>query len=192
MPNISRPQGLRPTRHISGAPWNGQAEVFAVLAADSTALFVGDVVKLSGTADANGVAAINRLTANTELPLGVIVGFLPDYTNLAVPSQFRTASTARYALVTVDPTILYEVQASGTTVVADVGLNAGITYTAGSTSTGQSAMVLDGATKATTATLPLKIFGWVQRPDIDIADGTNMRVLVLVNSSNLAGNTAGL
>jgi hypothetical protein len=192
MPNINRPQGLRPTRHVNGSPWNGQADVFAVLAADATALFVGDVVKLSGTADANGVAAINRLTADSELPLGVIVGFVPDYTNLNIPGQFRTASTARYALVTTDPTILYEVQANGTTVITDVGLNAGITYTAGSTATGQSAMVLNGATKATTATLPLKIFGWVQRPDIDVADGTNMRVLVLVNTSNLAGNTAGL
>lgn len=192
MANVNRPNGLRPVRHIDGSAWNGQIETFAVLAADATALFVGDVVKLSGTADASGVAAITRLTANTDLPAGVIVGFTPDYSNLNIPSQYRAASTARYALVCTDPTAVYEVQATGTTVVADVGLNAGVTFTAGSTSTGISGMQLDGTTKATTATLPLKILGWVQRADVDIADGTNMKVNVLLNTNNFAGGTAGL
>jgi len=192
MANVSRPNGLRPVRHINGSPWNGQAETMAVLVGDGTALFVGDIVKTAGTADANGVQAITRMTANTDLPTGVIVGFTPDYSNLSNPSQYRLASTARYALVVTDPTVVYEVQATGTTVVADVGLNAGVTFTAGSTSTGISGMQLDGTTKAVTATLPLKILGWVQRPDVDVADGTNMKVNALLNSANWAGNTAGL
>lgn len=191
MANVSRPNGLRPVRHFDGSAWNGQAETFALLAADATATFVGDLVKLSGSADANGVASIARLAANTDLPVGVVVGFTPDYSNLNTPSQYRAASTARYALVCTDPTVIYEVQATGTTVVADVGLNAGVTFTAGSTSTGISGMQLDGTTKATTVTLPLKILGWVQRPDVDIADGSNMKVNVMLNSSNLAGNTVG-
>lgn len=192
MPNISRPSGLRPTKHINGSAWNGAVETFAVLASDATALFVGDVVKSAGTSDVNGVQAITRVTANTDLPTGVIVGFIPDYSNLYLPSQYRVASTARYALVCVDPTVIYEVQATGTTVVADVGLNAGVTFTAGSTATGVSGMQLDGATKATTATLPLKIVGWVQRPDVDVNDGTNMKLNVLLNTANYSGNTAGL
>lgn len=192
MPNVSRPNGLRPVRHLNGSSWNGQVETFALLAADATAVFVGDVVKLSGTADVNGVAAISRATANTEQMLGVVVGFLPDYGNLAIPSQYRSASTARYALVCIDPTVVYEVQATGTTVVADVGLNAGLTFTAGSTATGVSAMQLDGATKATTVTLPLKILGWVQRVDVDVNDGTNMKLNVLLNNSGMANNTVGV
>lgn len=192
MPNVSRPNGLRPVRHLNGSSWNGQVETFALLAADATAVFVGDVVKLSGTADVNGVAAITRATANTEQMLGVVVGFLPDYGNLAIPSQYRSASTARYALVCIDPTVVYEVQATGTTVVADVGLNAGLTFTAGSTATGVSAMQLDGATKATTVTLPLKILGWVQRVDVDVNDGTNMKLNVLLNNSGMANNTIGV
>lgn len=192
MPNVSRPNGLRPVRHLNGSSWNGQVETFALLAADATAVFVGDVVKLSGTADVNGVPAIARAAANTDQMLGVVVGFVPDYSNLALPSQYRLASTARYALVCIDPTVVYEVQATGTTVVADVGLNAGLTFTAGPTTTGVSGMQLDGATKAVTATLPLKILGWVQRADVDINDGTNMKLNVLLNNSGMANNTAGV
>lgn len=192
MANLSRPTGLKVAKSVVGGSAKGQIETFAVLSSDATALFVGDVVKSAGTADANGVQAITRVTANTDLPLGVIVGFAVDQANLNTPSQYRTASTARYALVSVDPTTVYEVQATGTTVVADVGLNAGLTFTAGSTSTGISGMELDGTTKAATATLPLKIIGWVQRPDVDVTDGTNMKVHVLLNTANLGGGTAGL
>ena len=192
MANLSRPTGLKVAKSVVGRAAQGQTETFAVLASDGTALFVGDIVKSAGTADANGVQAITRITANTDLPLGVIVGFVVDYTNLNTPSQYRTASTLRYALVNVDPTTVYEVQATGTTVVADVGLNAGVTFTAGSTSTGISGMELDATTKAATATLPLKIIGWVQRPDVDVTDGTSMKVHVLLNTANLGGGTAGL
>jgi hypothetical protein len=192
MANVSRPSGLRAARHITGGAYRGQIETFVVPASDATALYVGDVVKLAGSADANGVATVTRVTANTDLPLGVVAGFEVDYTNLNTPSQYRAASTLRRVFVNVDPGQLYEIQATGTTVVADVGLNAGLTFTAGSSSTGISGMELDATTKATTATLPLKIVGWVQRPDVDIADGTSMKVLVTLNTANLAGGTAGL
>lgn len=192
MANVSRPSGLRAARHITGGVYRGQIETYVIPASDATAVFVGDVVKLAGSADANGVATVTRVTANTDLPLGVVVGFEVDYTNLNTPSQYRAASTLRKVFVNVDPGTLYEIQATGTTVVADVGLNAGLTFTAGSTSTGVSGMELDATTKATTATLPLKIVGWVQRPDVDIADGTSMKVLVTLNTANLAGGTAGL
>jgi hypothetical protein len=192
MANVSRPSGLRAARHITGGSYRGQIETFVIPASDATAVYVGDVVKLAGSADANGVATVTRVTANTDLPLGVVVGFEVDYTNLNTPSQYRAASTLRKVFVNVDPGTLYEIQATGTTVVADVGLNAGLTFTAGSSSTGVSGMELDATTKATTATLPLKIVGWVQRPDVDIADGTSMKVLVTLNTANLAGGTAGL
>jgi hypothetical protein len=192
MANVSRPVGLRPVRRIDGGGYQGQIETFHIPASDATAVFVGDIVKLAGSADANGVATVARYAANTDLPIGVVVGFVVDPTNLNQPSQYRAASTARYVFVAVGPDVVYEVQATGTTVVADVGLNAGVTFTAGSSTTGQSGMELDATTKATTATLPLKILGWVQRPDVDIADGTSMKVNVLLNTANLGNGTAGV
>jgi hypothetical protein len=191
MPNVSRINGLRPVKSLGSSSPTGVIETYAVLAADSTALFIGDIVKLSGTADANGVAAITRLTTITDSPLGVVVGFTPDYSNLNTP-QYRLASTARNVLVSVAPTTVYEVQSSGATVLADIGLNAGPTYTAGSTVTGQSGMTLDIATKATTVTHPLKIVGVVQRPDADMADSSSWKLLVTLNTATYAGNTVGI
>jgi len=190
MPNVSRVQGLRLSKSFTG-PENGNLETFSVLASDATALFVGDVVKSAGTADANGVQAITRLTADTDLPTGVIAGFLPDYSNLAIPGQYRLASTYRQVYLVVDPAAVFEVQATAATVLADIGLNVGITYTAGSTATGQSGMVANMATKGTGNTLPLKIVGVVQRPDMDMADSANWKLLVTLNTNNFGGNTTG-
>lgn len=191
MANVSRPFGLRPMKHLDGSAYNGAAETFALLAADSTVVGVGDVVKYGGTADANGVASITRGTADADLPVGVVVGFVPDYANLSNPGQYRLASTARYALVCVDPTVVYEVQAGASTAITAVGMNMGLNYTAVNTATGLSAMTALGGAGATTITLPLKVLGVVQRPDSDMSDATNWKLQVLLNTANLSGNTLG-
>ena len=192
MANVSRPTGLRPIKHVNGSAWNGQTEVFALLAADSTVVGVGDVVNWGGTADANGVASITRATSDAGLPVGVVVGFIPDYSNLAIPSQYRAASTARYAFVCVDPTVVYEVQAGASTAITAVGMNMGLNYTAVNTATGVSAMTALGGAGATTATLPLKVIGVAQRPDQDMSDPLNWKLLVTLNTANLSGNTTGV
>jgi hypothetical protein len=192
MANVSRPAGLRPVKHINGSAWNGATEVFALLAADSTVVGVGDIVNWGGTADANGVASITRATADAGLPVGVVVGFVPDYSNLAIPGQYRAASTARYAFVCVDPTVVYEVQAGASTAITAIGMNMGMNYTAVNTATGLSAMTALGGAGATTNTLPLKVIGVAQRPDQDMADPLNWKLQVLLNTANMAGNTTGV
>ncbi len=192
MPNLSRVNGLRPVKTIAGSPWMGNLETFVVLAADATALGVGDPVISAGTADANGVQAVTRMTGNTQSPIGVVVGFEPDYANLNAVSQFRAASTFRKVYVCVDPSVVYEVQANAATVLADIGLNTGIAYAAPNALNGLSGMQADMATKATTGTLPLKIVGVVQRIDQDMADSANWKLLVTLNTANFAGATVGV
>lgn len=193
MANVSRPSGYRPVKHLDGSAWNGQSEKFAVRSADATALYVGDLVKLDGAADANGLASITRCTANTDTPIGVVVGFEPDPTGKDNPGGYRAASTARNAFVVVDPTVVYEAQASGAYGVAtDSGLNSGTTYTAGSATTGISGMQIDLATKATTAALPLKILGVVQRPDNDVSDTSNLKLHVTINNHAISVGVAGV
>lgn len=192
MSNVSRPNGLRPVKHINGSAWNGSVEMFSLLTADSTVVGVGDLVIVGGTADANGVMSITRATSDTGTAnLGVVVGFVPDYSNLYLPSQYRLASTARYAFVCIDPTVIYEVQAGASTAITAIGMNMGLNYTAVNTATGLSAMTALGGAGATTITLPLKVMGTVQRPDQDMTDANNWKLLVLLNASNLAGNTVG-
>ena len=192
MANVSRINGLRPVKHLNGAAWNGATEAFSFLTSDATAAYVGDLAKVGGSADANGLAQAIRSTANADAHIGVIVGFVPDYSNLNSPSGYRAASTARTAFVIVDPSVVYEIQADAATTVADVGLNVGVTFTAGSATTGLSGLVANMASKATTATLPLKIIGVRQSPDQDMSDSSNWKLLVTVNT-NVFGSagTAG-
>lgn len=179
MSSVSRINGFRPVKTTTGAPYNGQANVYFMAAGDSTVVMVGDAVKIAGDARAaTGVATVTRCGA-TDIPVGVVVGILfsgvgdsqnmPPVTDLNTP-VYRRASTDRYVLVADDPSLIYEVQYAGTsvaaaTITANVGQNGQFTTTAGSTVSGSSGMQLDSTGLATTATLPLKIVGFPNRPD---------------------------
>lgn len=208
MPNVSKIRGLVPVKHTTGAPYNGQATIYAVAASDSTALFVGDPVKLDGSAHVNGVATVTKAGAS-DTTLGVVVGIVNSKLDpvsgamtagsisLDTP-QYRAASTFSYVLVADAPDLIFEVeQATGsnaayTFLIADVGLNVGHTTVAGSTTTGNSGTAIDMSTKATTATLPWKIVGAVQRPDNETISGTSTSVKILVKANaHVFGNGTG-
>lgn len=207
MPNANRPAGFRPVRHLNGSPWNGQAEVFAIAAADATAVGVGDLVKLVAGNDTGappassvtpvvlpGYGQVTRIAAAADVPVGVVVGFVPNYSNLNIPSQYHAASTGlRYAFVIVDPTVVYEVQANAAIVIAStVGKNASPSLGAVNASTGVSGMMVDIATAAVTATLTLKIMQIAPKVEYDPADLTNVKLWVTLNDvtfGNGTGNT---
>lgn len=172
MANVSAPKGLIPVRHLNGSPWNGLTVPFLCPSSDGTAIFIGDIVKMMGNSgaaglvvggyDCEGMAMVNRDTTGTSCPyaVGVVVGFSPDPTNLM--NKHRVASTNRVAHVVVDPTVVYEIQEDAVTTpvaAASVGLLAAYTTTAGSATTGVSAIALDSDSVNTTVTLPLKILG---------------------------------
>src|SRR5258708_5217607 len=71
MANISRVNGFRPVKHLDGSPYNGQVNKYWVAAGDGTALFVGDIVKLSGTSDTDGNASVIQVAAGNT-PVGVL------------------------------------------------------------------------------------------------------------------------
>lgn len=209
MANVSRINGFRPVKHATGAPYNGQANMYAVAASDGTALFVGDPVILDGAGTAGGVATVKRAAAGAPV-LGVVVGFVPQKvdpvtgamstgsTSLDTP-QYRPASTAMYVMVADAPDLLFEVEgtnagASYTYLSADIGLNADGYYGgSGSTTTGASAASLDvGATKAATATLQFKIMGTVQRVDNEAVNSSSTAVKYLVKANQFTlGNGTG-
>lgn len=203
MSSVSRINGFRPVKYLNGAAFNGASNVYFIPASDGTATFTGDAVKLTGDARAaSGVATVTRVSGATDIPLGVVVGWLftgmndaqnvPPVTDLNTP-VYRRASTDRYALVVDDPQVVYEVQYAGTsvaaaTITANVGLNGQFLINAGSTTTGASGMQLDSAGLATTATLPLKIVGFPNRPD-NIPGDTYFAYHVKLNTSQLSTGT---
>jgi hypothetical protein len=203
MSSVSRINGFRPVKSVSGTSWNGQANVYFVPASDATVIMVGDAVQLAGDARAaSGAPTVSRLASATGIPVGIVVGIIftgmGDVTNIPPVNDlntpiYRRANTDRYLLVVDDINVVYEVQLAGAgpaaaTVTAAVGLNGQFTLTAGNTTTGTSGMQLDSAGQATTATLPLKILGFPNRPD-NIPGDAFFSYWVKINSSSLGQGT---
>ena len=195
MANTSRVNGFKPVKHLNGSPYNGQATMYQVNAADDTALFVGDLVMLdlpvAPTTDLNnspvGLRAVQRAIISSPL-VGAIVGFKVDPADLNSPQQYRAADTFRYVMVADSPDLLFECQANQTTTATLVGVNCEVSIAAGSTTTGNSGMQADMTLTGTTNTSPLKIMEIVQRADNSV--GTSNKILVMINnhSSGQLGN----
>ena len=197
MANANRPSGFSPVQYLNGSPWNGQARIYSIAAAYTTALYIGDPVKSSGTADANGVPGI-ILGATTGALRGVIVGLGSAEGLIANPKNlditYRPAAaqaTDWYAMVVDDPAVLFEVQenANGTALAAtEIGLN---TISVSGTGSGfVSGWMLASATDATpaaTATLQLKLMGLVRRHGN--AFGAYAKHLVKINVHELGSGT---
>ena len=200
MANANRPSGFSPVQYLNGSPWNGQARIYSIAAAYTTALYIGDPVKSSGTADANGVPGI-VLGATTGALRGVIVGLGSAEGLIANPKNlditYRPAAaqaTDWYAMVVDDPQVLFEVQenANGTALAAtEIGLN---TISVSGTGSGfVSGWMLASATDATpaaTATLQLKLMGLVRRQQN--AFGAYAKHLVKINVHELGTGTGTL
>ena len=207
MPNIDAPKGLVPVRKLDGSPWNGLVQKFFVSTGDATAIYVGDLVKLTGSSggagatiageNLEGVPIVARVTASNDAVsawAGVVTGFKVNPDNLM--QKHRAASTNRIVYVNTDPDTVYEVQEDATTtpiVAASVGLNANLAYTAGNDTTGISKIELDSDSVATTAALCVKILGLVKKVDNAFntagADTDNAKFEVLINRA-LSTDTA--
>jgi len=201
MANTSKINGFRPVKHVTGAPYNGQANIYGVASGDSTALFVGDVVKLAADGNAAGIQYVTAHAAGTagtgQPALGVVVGIIntkldPVDGRMSAGSisldtpVYRPGSVEQYVLVADSPDLIYEVEATAagsaySFAVADVGQNANIFAGSGSTSTGNSAHSLNMSDKGTAATLPFKIVGVSKKIDNEVT-GNYTKVLVQINN----------
>lgn len=201
MANTSKINGFRPVKHVTGAPYNGQANIYGVASGDSTALFVGDVVKLAADGNAAGIQYVTAHAAGTagtgQPALGVVVGIIntkldPVEGRMSAGSisldtpVYRPGSVEQYVLVADSPDLIYEVEATAagsaySFAVADIGQNANIFAGSGSTTTGNSAHSLNMSDKGTAATLPFKIVGVSKKIDNEVT-GNYTKVLVQINN----------
>jgi hypothetical protein len=184
-------------QHLHGGAWNGKVTMYLVPSGDGTAIYVGDPVKSGGTAGAAGVTvngidvegmATIAVAAAGDTLRGVVVGFLPVQTNLE--TLHRVASTNRIALVCDQPDVIFEVQEDsvGNDVAAtQVGNNFDIAYTAGSTVTGRSKVMLDSSDASGTSTAQLRLLGYVKKPGNVI--GSYAKLLVVINEHELKSTT---
>ena len=179
MANIDKAFGLRPIGNLSAT---GAQKQYGYQIADNQAgtIFQGDLVVLTG-------GFISRfLPASHTAAVGVFNGCnyndpttgKPTFSNF-YPGSVNITSGQISADVLDDPNQLFIVQCDAGFVAADVGKNADVIGTGGSTTTGISTMELNSSTLATTAALNLKVVGLYN--DVNNEFGTNAVVVVKIN-----------
>ena len=177
-PTVDKPYGLKPVNLIGGQVFAGSTRNMKIASGYATNIFYGDVVKLVSDGTVEKDTGTTTVAANGVA--GVFLGctYTNPSTKQPVWSQYWPASTVAsdaYAIVADDPDVLFKVAAvSGTTVVAFygqtvIGNNVALVQNAGSTTTGDSAVGIDGTSAATTVSLPIRIVAGV--PDTANASG---------------------
>jgi hypothetical protein len=175
MASTPAPYGARPIGTLSASgSFTSKTRLLEIASAYGTAIFNGDFVDV----DATGTVVNSYTDENPQTALSTVGIFLgcqytdPGSGQLTFSTQWPAGTVASdaKAFVLDDPMVLIQMQADGSVVVADRGLNAGIQTTFGSTSIGKSKNAVDQTSLATTATLPLRIIDFVDGPDSAVGD----------------------
>ncbi len=186
MANVDKAFGFRPLGNLSAT---GSQKQYGYEIADnqSGAIYQGDLVTI-----VNGYV-VKFLPATHAAALGVFNGCFyvdpttgkPTWKNY-YPGSVNITSGKIVADVIDDPSQLFIVQADGVVAQADIGKNADVIGTGGSTTTGVSTMELNTATIADTAALNLKIVGLWNVPGNALGE---FAVLVVKINEHLYGST---
>jgi hypothetical protein len=191
------PQGLVPVKKLDGSAWTGATNPYQITSTYATALFRGDPVTIlsDGTLGV-GVAGSACLGAFWGVKFIDSTGRV-RFENYWPGNPGVLTGSSVEALVIDDPNTVFTIQETSGTgtagtplALADRGLNANFLYTAGSTATGQSAVSLNNATEADTATLNLKILQLDPTPGNAVGAFANW--LVVINNHLYRGGVTGI
>ena len=166
----------------------GKLRTYAVPSSHASLIASGDVVRVTGTAAADGLPQVDVATA-TQSVTGVVSGISPNFATENFTDVSLAASTAGSLQVIVDPHAEYEADVSnGPLLVADVGLNVDLVATAATASGGLtvSNMTVNATGKATTATLPFRVTALLVGSDGVLGSRCKVRVN---NSTAVSGAT---
>jgi hypothetical protein len=186
MANTDKAFGLRPLGNLSAT---GAQKQYGYEIADSQAgaIYQGDLVTI-----VDGYV-VKFVPATHAAALGVFNGCFyidpttgkPTWKNY-YPGSVNITEGEIVADVLDDPSQLFIIQADEDIVKADIGKNADVVGTGGSTTTGVSSMELDSSTIADTAALNLKIVGLWNVPGNAFGD---FAVVVVKINEHLYGST---
>jgi len=215
MANANKLNGFTPVGYLNGADWDGRGRIYAIPAANTNPLFVGDPVTLIAGADSSYyLPCIDRAAVGTTPLVGVVLAIgtnprgLGPWVNpanlnniLYRPSGSQAANNPSqyYALVADDPNTIFEAQEQ-----ASGGAGTNFTQTAANKNA-QFSVALDppglppyysqafidnGTAAAVTATFALKLLGLKQ--SIDNAPGPWQRWLCLINQHYYRTGVVGI
>ncbi|QDH50448.1 hypothetical protein [Caulobacter phage KcrB] len=187
MSTISQPFGLRPAYHPSGTI---RPTALTINSGYSSNILENQPVRIvpSSTGEGTVVAA-----AIGEEFIGTFMGvqWVDTDGRFRVSNKWTasTVGTDIVCYVTLDPTIVYNIQANATMTVADIGKQFDFTtITAGSTVTGLSALMLDVASAATNASM--RVIGLTPGPDNAWGDAFPVVQVQISEHQNVANKAA--
>lgn len=193
MANVDKAFGLRPMGNLSATGAQAQYgyeiadnQAGAIYQGDLVTIFDGYLVKFAPATHTaavgvfNGCQYINPTTGK------------PTWSNY-YPGSVNITAGKIMADVIDDPNQKFIIQADGSVTQVQIGLNADVIGTGGSTTTGVSSMELNSGTIAKAAALNLKIIGLYDVPGNEF--GANAVVVVKINehlygSAGVAGQGA--
>jgi hypothetical protein len=184
------PGGFKLANTDSQGDVTGKQKTFSVLAATAEVIVSGDLVRVAGTANAQGVADVS-IAPTATASTGVVMSVDPTISGEALSSTHHVASTLGTLKVNVDPNAVYEVDvANGPLLITEVGLNAPAVVTEATASGGlfPSVMMVNRTGAATTSTLPLHIVGLLE----DSAGVLGNVALVRLNATTVAPGATGV
>lgn len=171
MSQISGPYGLRVVKLLGDLPFSGGMHTYPVTANVAQGLFFGDPVGWSGGLPVPLVASpTTALSANS--PIGIFMGCsyqdpIRGFVNAQYlpPNVISSGATKVMIKVADYPWLVMAIQADGPVTIDKIGMNAALkNFTAGSVTTGDSGVQLATASVAGTATLAVRIYGFVDTP----------------------------
>ena len=194
-PTVSGPYGLRPVNLIGGQVFAGATRAIPITSASATAIYNGDVVKMTSAGTLEKDAGTDAAT-----PLGVFLGC--SYTDPTYGLTFRqyypgaVSASDILAYVCDDPDATFKVAVvSATTTIGGVaqtaiGNNGVLVQNTGSTITGNSKVAVVSTT-ATTSTWPVRILEGVD--ETKNSSGSYTEIIVKWNAGmHQYNNPAGV
>lgn len=162
---VNAPFGLRPVYHPSGYV---RPQAFTLVDNYSATLLQNQPVKIASDGTLNPAAIGDAFIGTFQG-----VEFTDSDGRRRVSNKWvaSTTGTQIIAYATSDPYIVYEIQSNGTVDVTNIGnqYNTG-TITAGSTTTGLSAVVMDTGTISTSGNAQMRLIGITPGPDNAFGD----------------------
>jgi hypothetical protein len=185
MSTVSQPFGLRPAYSPSGVV---RPTAYAIASGYGVNILQSQPVKIGTDGNIQAAAIGERFIGTFQ---GVEFTDSDGRRRVSNKWTASTVGTEIVAYVTLDPTIVYEIQANGAIAVTDIGKQADFTaITAGSTVTGLSAMMLDTATLTDTGNASMRIIDIASGPDNNFGDNFTIVQVQISEHQNVADRAA--
>jgi hypothetical protein len=189
MANKDNPFGFKLVGNLSGDNLNKVSE-YNIESGSTQGIFSGDPVKML----AGGFIDVADAAGDVKI-LGIFRGckYKDSVSKEVVYNSYFPAAQAAtgdiVAFVEDNPYNLYEVQSAGTLSRSDIGANVDISYTAGSSFSGQSKAEVAGSSTAGTANY--RLVGVSKDPENNELGSANVNVIVKINE-HAYENDAGI